>query len=174
MSGATFRLALADEAATLATGARLAQALRAIPESARQPLVVALSGPLGSGKTTFVRGVLRELGIAGAIRSPSYTLVEEYAVAGWELLHLDLYRLSGADDLAELGLRDRHRGATVFLIEWPERAPAALPADLALEFAIGDDVHRCKGREELPMASGWLQRSLHEAGDERSLSSYKA
>lgn len=143
MSGAT--LALADEAATLAAGARLAQALRATPASARVPLVVALSGPLGSGKTTFVRGALRELGVAGTIRSPSYTLVEEYAAAGWELLHLDLYRLAGAADLAELGLRERHRDATVFLVEWPERAPDALPADLALEFAGAAGGHRLQG-----------------------------
>ena len=145
MSGARLRLALPDEAATLSAGARLARALREVPEASRVPLVVFLSGPLGAGKTTFVRGALRELGIAGAIRSPSYTLVEEYVAGGWDVLHLDLYRLAGADDLAELGLRDRHRGATVFLVEWPERAPGALPADLALEFALRSDGHHLVG-----------------------------
>jgi tRNA threonylcarbamoyladenosine biosynthesis protein TsaE len=146
VSGAAGSLALVDEAGTLAAGAVLARALEAIPPAERAPVVVTLSGPLGAGKTTFVRGLLRELGIDGAIRSPSYTLVEEYEAAGWELLHLDLYRLTDAADLAELGLRDRHRDATVFLIEWPERAPGAMPVDLALEFAMGSSSHRLHGQ----------------------------
>ena len=135
-------LALADEAATLEAGARLARQLARTPPAERAPLVVTLSGPLGAGKTTFVRGLLRAMGVTGAIRSPSYTLVEEYVAEGWELLHLDLYRLSGADDLGELGLRERHRGATVFLVEWPERAPDALPADLAMSLGFGERDHR--------------------------------
>lgn len=164
MSAGPLRLTLADETATLAAGARLARALREMPEAARAPLVVFLSGPLGAGKTTFVRGALRDLGIAGAIRSPSYTLVEEYAAGGWDVLHLDLYRLAGADDLAELGLRDRHRGATVFLVEWPERAPGALPADLTLEFAIGTDGHGLVGEDRTSQGQRLLA-SLAEGGE---------
>jgi tRNA threonylcarbamoyladenosine biosynthesis protein TsaE len=164
VSAAILRLALADEAATLAAGARLARALSGIPETSRVPLVVFLSGPLGAGKTTFVRGALRELGIAGAIRSPSYTLVEEYSAAGWDVLHLDLYRLGGADDLAELGLRDRHRGAALFLVEWPERAPGALPADLVLELGIGKDVHPLRGEGRTSQGQRLLA-SLAEGGE---------
>ena len=142
MSEAPISLALADEAGTLAAGAHLAKALARIPEGERIPLVVTLAGPLGSGKTTFVRGALRALGITGAIRSPSYTLVEEYAAQGWELLHLDLYRLSGTDELGELGLRERYRDATVFFVEWPERAPGGFAADLVLELAFAQAGHR--------------------------------
>jgi tRNA threonylcarbamoyladenosine biosynthesis protein TsaE len=140
-------LALADETATLAAGARLGHALASQPASTRSPCMVALSGELGAGKTTFARGVLRSLGVSGAVRSPSYTLVEEYAAAGWDVLHLDLYRLAPGEDLQELGVRDRHHGAALLLVEWPERAPPAglPPADLALRFDIGPTGHRVAG-----------------------------
>ena len=120
---------LADEAATIAAGAALASAVKG------RAGVIALSGELGAGKTTFVRGLLRALGHEGAVRSPTYTLVEPYEVAGQRVLHLDLYRLAGAADLTALGLRDELDGATLVLVEWPERAAGALPApDLTLRF----------------------------------------
>jgi tRNA threonylcarbamoyladenosine biosynthesis protein TsaE len=123
-------LTLDDEHATTAAGAALAAAVR------RRAGVIALSGELGAGKTTFVRGLLRALGHGGAVRSPTYTLVEPYDVGGQRVLHLDLYRLAGAADLAALGLRDEIDGATLLLVEWPERAGGALPVpDLALTFA---------------------------------------
>ena len=115
-------------------GARLA---RCIPWSAPQPIALFLSGELGSGKTTVARGLLRELGVTGAVRSPSYTLLECYEPAGHRVLHLDLYRLGGSADLAALGLRDELDAGVLLLVEWPERALSGLPApDLLLGLSI--------------------------------------
>jgi len=107
---------LADAAATEAAGAALADAVRGTAG------VITLSGELGAGKTTLVRGLLHALGHAGAVRSPTYTLVEPYAFGDWRLLHLDLYRVAGATDLEALGLREELDGATLLVVEWPERA----------------------------------------------------
>ena len=110
---------LPDEAATVT----FAQALAA---TAPMPSVVHLVGDLGAGKSTLARGWLRALGVTGTIRSPTYTLVERYPVAGGEALHLDLYRIGDAGELEFLGLDDV--AATLWLIEWPERGAHALPA----------------------------------------------
>jgi len=105
-----------DAAATLALGARLARALRGVrPHDA---LVVHLRGELGVGKTTLVRGVLRELGVAGTIRSPTFSLLETYDFDGRVAAHLDLYRLSG-DDIEDLGVRDLLTPGNVLFVERP-------------------------------------------------------
>ena len=122
MSPLSIRLDLADPAATEAMGAKLAQAL-----SQRPGLVVFLHGDLGAGKTTLVRGWLRQLGATGAIRSPTYTLVEPYELDGRSLLHLDLYRLSDAAELEQLGVYDTPPESSVWLVEWPERGVGQLP-----------------------------------------------
>ena len=116
--------ALSDEAATLALGAALA---RTAPRGASAALTVFLQGELGTGKTTLARALLRELGVAGTVRSPTYTLIEKYELADWQVLHLDLYRLRDATELEHLGLRDELRSGVLVLIEWPERAPLGLP-----------------------------------------------
>jgi len=127
---AAIERALPDAAATERLGAQLA---RAIPWSVPQAITVYLQGELGAGKTTLVRGLLRELGVAGTVRSPSYTLLETYECAGHRLLHLDLYRLAGSADVASLGLRDELDPGVLLLIEWPERAYWSLPrADLVV------------------------------------------
>lgn len=112
-------LPLADEAATEALGARLA---RAMPP-ADAPLVLYLQGDLGAGKTTLVRGMLRALGESGVVRSPTYALLAEYEPGpAMRVLHLDLYRLNGPDELGALGLADYLPGSRAWLVEWPERA----------------------------------------------------
>ena len=117
-------LELADEAATLALGARMALALLALEGDA---LLVRLRGDLGAGKTTFVRGWLRALGHEGAVKSPTYTLAEPYAPAlGPDVVHFDLYRLGDADELDAIGFRDYLAGGATCLVEWPERAEALL------------------------------------------------
>lgn len=124
-SGAPLVVHLADEAATLQFGARLA---RALPVTGG-PLVLYLHGELGAGKTTLARGMLQALGETGAIRSPTYALVAEYQPHGTRVLHLDLYRLSSPDELAALGLADFLPDSRLWLIEWPERgAGGELPA----------------------------------------------
>ena len=113
---------------------RLGQALeRGCPWGEREPRVLYLSGELGAGKTTLAAALLRELGVAEPVRSPSYALVEPYQVGERCVVHIDLYRLEGRSELEQLGLRDYLNGQTLLLIEWPERGAGALPAcDLAL------------------------------------------
>lgn len=121
------QLRLADSEATESLGRMLAITR---PTQA----VVHLQGDLGAGKSTLARALLRELGVQGAIRSPTYTLVERYPVPGGEAWHLDLYRIGDAGELDFLGLDDA--SATLWLVEWPEKAGKALPvADLRLQLA---------------------------------------
>lgn len=124
---------LADSEATRAAGAILAAALQARGAGA-VPLRIALHGDLGAGKTTLVGGLLGALGHRGPVRSPTYTLVEPYQLAGLELHHCDLYRLASLDAVVELGLHDLLVADAILLVEWPERAGAVLaPWDLTLE-----------------------------------------
>jgi tRNA threonylcarbamoyladenosine biosynthesis protein TsaE len=124
------RVELPDEAATGRLGTRLAQALTGGQAS---PLLVTLEGPLGAGKTSLVRAMLRELGHAGAVRSPTYTLLEPYEFDDLCVVHLDLYRLADPGELEYLGLEDHFASGHVLLVEWPDRAGTALPpADLTV------------------------------------------
>ncbi len=118
-------LTLADAAATEASGARLGEALALTDDSAA--FVVYLSGELGSGKTTLVRGALRSFGVADTIRSPTYALIETYGIGGRTLAHLDLYRLSSPRELETLGVRDLLLPRHVLFVEWPERGAGELP-----------------------------------------------
>ncbi len=97
--------------------------------------IVALAGELGAGKTTLVRGMLRGLGHRGIVRSPTYTLLEEYQIDQRQVLHLDLYRLADAQELEYLGLRDALAENPLVLVEWPERGAGVLPP-WDLEIAI--------------------------------------
>jgi len=89
--------------------------------------VVYLSGDLGVGKTTLVRGILRALGFEGRVKSPSYGLVESYELDDLNVHHLDLYRLSHGEEIAYLGLEDLFDGKTLLLVEWPEKGKGWLP-----------------------------------------------
>lgn len=102
-----------------------------------RPLVVGLRGGLGSGKTTFVRAMLRGLGYAGRVPSPTYTLLEHYSFPSLSIVHLDLYRLGGDDELENLGLRDWLSDPACWIVlEWPEKAPTLLGrCDVVLDFA---------------------------------------
>ena len=117
---------IADDAAQQALGAYLA---RACPAGT----VIYLRGDLGAGKTTLVRGFLAGLGHRGRVKSPTYTLIEPYELAGGACYHLDLYRLADPEELEFLGLRDCLDGRARFLVEWPERGmPLLPPADLVV------------------------------------------
>ena len=96
-----------------------------IPENSKE-LLLALSGELGAGKTTLARALLRSLGVNGPVRSPTYTLVEPYDVSRGRVLHFDLYRLAGAEELELIGYRDLRSGSLLALVEWPERGGGAL------------------------------------------------
>lgn len=122
---------LASEAATIALGGQLA-------ERARPGDVIALSGPLGVGKTTLARGILAGLGHSDEVPSPSFALVQPYEALDPPAWHVDLYRLEHRSELAELGLDAA--GEAILLVEWPERAgDAAWPnaLRLSLDFAEG-------------------------------------
>ena len=120
---------IADAAAMEALGAALARVLDG-------GLIVHLNGELGAGKTTLVRGVLRGLGHTGSVRSPTYTLVEPYELAGRRIYHLDLYRLADPEELEWIGIRDLLDSGSLALIEWPERGSGVLPpADLEIAIA---------------------------------------
>ncbi|MFW5926689.1 MAG: tRNA (adenosine(37)-N6)-threonylcarbamoyltransferase complex ATPase subunit type 1 TsaE, partial [Wenzhouxiangella sp.] len=90
--------------------------------------VVYLSGDLGVGKTTLVRGLLRAFGFEGRVKSPSFGLIESYSVAGLEIHHLDLYRLSHGEEIHYLGLEDLLGENSLLLVEWAEKGEGWLPA----------------------------------------------
>lgn len=120
-------LEVVGETAQLMLGERLAELLRGYRGT------LYLRGDLGTGKTTLVRGLLRGLGYQGAVRSPTYTLIEPYEAVEPRVMHLDLYRLADPEELDYLGLRDLLEHPGLILIEWPERGAGALPlADLEL------------------------------------------
>jgi len=106
----------------------------------RPPMVIYLEGDLGSGKTTFARAFIHALGFKAYVKSPSYGLLESYAVSGMTILHLDLYRVEDPQELDYLALRDLHDAKSVLMVEWPRKGSTHLPApDLVLEFSeIGD------------------------------------
>lgn len=109
---------LAGPGQTEAFGKTIALALQPFV----RPILVGLRGPLGAGKTTLVRGLLRELGIAGRVTSPTYTLIEPYQTDAGLVHHLDLYRVAGAGELEFLGIHDLLAEPGLLLIEWPERS----------------------------------------------------
>ena len=100
-------------------------------------MVVFLRGDLGAGKTTLVRGLLQALGYGGRVKSPTYTLVEQYEVSGLHLRHFDLYRFQDPHEWEAAGFREEFNGSNVCLIEWPEKAQGLLPQeDIAIMFEI--------------------------------------
>jgi tRNA threonylcarbamoyladenosine biosynthesis protein TsaE len=103
-------------------------------------LVVYLRGNLGAGKTTLVRALLHALGYTGRVKSPTYTLVERYEVAGLHLRHFDLYRFRDAEEWESSGFRDEFDGQNICLVEWPEQATGLLPpADISITLDILQD-----------------------------------
>ena len=107
---------------TRALGARLGALLRAGDS-------VLLRGTLGAGKTQLAQGIARGLGVGGVVRSPTFTLINEYDDGRLPLYHMDLYRLEGEGELASIGLDDYVGADGVLLVEWPERAAGHFPAD---------------------------------------------
>jgi len=135
------KLKFATEAELAAGAAELSRCWR---DHGFRTLLVGLRGPLGSGKTTWARAMLRGLGYEGRVPSPTYTLLEEYRVGTSRVVHIDLYRLTAAAELESLGVRDELGAPDVWLLtEWPERAPALLGrCDLVLDFTPAGETAR--------------------------------
>jgi tRNA threonylcarbamoyladenosine biosynthesis protein TsaE len=122
----------------------LAASLAGTPPTPGAPCrIITLVGDLGAGKTTFARGALRALGVTGAIKSPSYTLLETYELPAVNVVHLDLYRLKDPDELEHLGLADYHAPGQLWFIEWPDNGAGRLPVpDVEFRFSITPEGHR--------------------------------
>lgn len=137
---------LKDEADTEKFGRLLALATGDLPVSTgsldAQPGgtaggMIYLRGDLGAGKTTLTRGVMRGYGYEGAVKSPTYTLVEPYEFSRYNIYHFDLYRLSVPDEVEFLGVSDYFESHNLCLVEWPENGGSQLPeADLLIDLAI--------------------------------------
>ena len=149
---------LDSEAATINLGRLLAPALDAAG-------VIFLSGGLGAGKTTLCRGLLRGLGYDGAVKSPTFTLVEPYELERGSVYHFDLYRLAHPDELDYLGAEDYFAAEALCLIEWPERGAGFLPtADLELTLTVTSEASRqvrvraqtLKGEQAMARLAQWL------------------
>lgn len=125
-----YKIALPDEAATRAFASRIAAGIK-------PGMVIYLHGNLGAGKTTLVRGILQALGYRGRVKSPTYTLLEQYHAGELNLRHFDLYRFNDENEWEAAGFRDEFDGCNVCLVEWPQNAQALLPqADIEIRFEI--------------------------------------
>ena len=127
---------LADEAATLALGASIA-------EEITPGVCVHLCGDLGAGKTTLSRGILRGLGFAGRVKSPTYTLVELYVISKLNLYHFDFYRFNDPEEWNDAGFRDLFNETNICLVEWPEKAGELLsPPELKIHLTMSPTMGR--------------------------------
>lgn len=160
----TMRLRLDDEARQVALGERLGRALKGRGR-------VYLEGELGAGKTTLTRGVLRAYGHVGAVKSPTYTLVEPYELESARIHHFDLYRLGDPEELEFIGGRDLFDDDTLCLVEWPSRGEGWLPVpDLRITLSLAEVgrealIEACTARGEQLLAS--LRKTFDDArGDD--------
>jgi tRNA threonylcarbamoyladenosine biosynthesis protein TsaE len=146
----TWNLNLPDPSATL----RLGEALAGGVVAGR---VLHLRGELGSGKTTVVRGILRGLGYAGRVKSPTYTLVEPYSLSSIHLYHFDFYRFKDRSEWTGSGFREYFDSHSACLVEWPERAGDLLaPPDLELRLAFAGDARQAALTACSEAGEAWL------------------
>jgi len=145
---------LPDAAATARLGAALAAGVK-------PGRVLHLSGDLGTGKTTLVRGLLRALGVQGPVKSPTYTWVEPYMVSRLDLYHFDFYRFTDRTEWLSSGLRDYFGPDAFCIVEWPEKVGDLLPPpDIKVTLAYNNEGRRASLESHSPAGEAWLS-SLH-------------
>ena len=140
-------LILSDESETLKMGAAIMQAIDKIELA---EIEVHLSGNLGAGKTTLVRGILQDNGWQGPVTSPSYTLCEEYEFRNQLFMHVDLYRISDSEDIEILDLDRRMEKQKIIFIEWPENLIAKRVSHLIIELIYLDQKRKVCISSEIP------------------------
>ena len=122
-------------------------------------MVIYLQGELGAGKSTFARAFIHALGFDGSVKSPTYSLLEVYALAdGFDALHMDLYRLADAEEVAFLALDEYAQNAKVWLIEWPEKGLGYIPnPDVVIRFSQQDNGRLLEFQAQNAMATACLK-----------------
>ena len=128
------------------------------------PMTLAFSGDIGAGKTTFIRAMLRALGVTTPIKSPTFSLVETYQVNGLDIHHFDLYRIHEASELEYIGFRDYFSATAVCCIEWPERADACLDlTDVGFTLTMNGTGRQMHARAYSPAGVSMLSCLLGES-----------
>jgi tRNA threonylcarbamoyladenosine biosynthesis protein TsaE len=143
-------ISLPDTAATAALGEALAA-------GAAAGRVLHLRGDLGAGKTTLVRGMLRALGYAGRVKSPTYTLVEPYELSSLHFYHFDFYRFKDRSEWLSSGFREFFNPQTFCVVEWPEKAGELLaPPDLDVLLQFSGEARKASLQARSPAGKSWL------------------
>ena len=144
-------LQLADETAMVAFGGQLARITQGHG-------VIFLEGDLGAGKTTLSRGIIRGLGHVGAVKSPTFTLVEPYEIGEIRAFHFDLYRLVDPEELEYMGIRDYFDDDALCLIEWPDKGAGFLPKpDLTITISPHNAGRSLKVSAQGPRGESWCE-----------------
>ena len=150
MSATCAELIADDELAMVELGRELAAVLE-------PPAVIFLEGELGVGKTTLARGLVQACGHTGAVKSPTYTLVEPYEFDSLTVYHFDLYRLGDPEELEYMGIRDYFHGRSIVLVEWPKRGRGALPPpDLVVRIDMAGCGRHLAFEAHSPRGIKWL------------------
>ncbi len=147
---------LTDEAETTSLGAKIAKHLNS-------GMTIFLSGQLGAGKTCLTRGILRELGYQGSVKSPTYSLVETYTINNKKISHFDFYRLSAAEELFEAGFEEHFSEENICIVEWPEKIAAVMDtADVLIRFEIAGTSRKVTLESETLKGKKMIEGVSHE------------
>jgi tRNA threonylcarbamoyladenosine biosynthesis protein TsaE len=153
-------LTLPDSAATDKLGGALAGTF---PGADSGAVVMFLHGELGTGKTSCARGLLHGLGVSGNVRSPTYTLLEIYALPQLTCVHADLYRLRSEAEFADLGVSEYLEAAHLILIEWSENGGPFVPAaDIELTLSYAGSGRQAQLAARSALGKGWLKHLAHD------------